>query len=334
MERFGISRNIISVMVVVSLVFNACQSDVKEHKSKTIVTTTPINVPDFKADSAYVYIQSQVNFGSRALGSEGHNKCADYLISKMNRFTDTVIVQRSSVKTYNGKIFPIQNIIGSIQPELNNRILICAHWDTRHVADQDSENREKPIIGANDGGSGVGVALELARLLGTLESKIGVDIILFDAEDYGQPDDIEPYVADSYCLGSQYWGKNKHAPSYYAKFGILLDMVGAKDARFALEGTSMHFAPDVITGVWNTAAGLGYSNIFLSKNTKPITDDHYYINTLTGIPTIDIIEYSDDTPSNFGYYWHTHKDNMDVIDKATLQAVGQTVITYVVNAMN
>lgn len=336
MERIGASLSLFFFVLILPILFNSCQTEVKDKdiKTKPVATKPPLKVPDFNADSAYVYIQAQVNFGSRVLGSEGHDKCAEYLIAKLKQFTDSVIVQKASVKVYNGNIFPIQNIIGSIRPELNNRILIAAHWDTRHVADQDIENRDKPILGANDGASGVGVALELARLLNSIDVKLGVDIILFDAEDYGQPDDVRPYVPDSYCLGSQYWAKNKHKPNYYARYGILLDMVGAKDAKFTMEGTSMRFAPDVTRGVWNTAASLGYSNVFISKKTKPITDDHYYINTIAGIPTIDIIEYSEDTPSNFGHYWHTHKDNMDIIDKTTLKAVGQTVLTYVINSMN
>lgn len=327
----GAKHKLYFVSTFFLLLLAACQTEVKD---KPVEVKPTVSIPEFNADSAYAFIEQQVSFGPRALGTVGHRECAKYLIDKMNIFTDTVIVQQSSVKTYDGKVHTFQNIIGSIKPHLKNRVLICAHWDTRPVADQDSERRGEPILGANDGGSGVGVALELARQIQKTNPKMGVDFILFDAEDYGQPEGMRPYMPDSYCLGSQYWSKNPHVPQYYARFGILLDMVGAKDAKFTLEGTSMDYAPTLMKDVWKTAANLGYSKYFEPKRTKPIVDDHLYINKLIGIPTIDIIEYSESTPTNFGHYWHTHKDNMDIIDKATLKAVGQTVLTYVVTEIH
>lgn len=331
MVLVGAKYKIFFLGIIFLVLIGACQTEVKE---KPVVEKPAVEIPDFNADSAYAFIEKQVSFGPRALGTEGHAECAKYLIKTMKAFTDTVIVQKSTVKTYDGKVHSFQNIIGSLKPNLTNRVLICAHWDTRPVADQDSERRDEPILGANDGGSGVGVALELARQIQTTNPKMGVDFILFDAEDYGQPDGLRPYMPDSYCLGSQYWSRNPHVAKYYARFGILLDMVGAENAKFTLEGTSMEFAPTLMKDVWKTAADLGYSRYFLPKKTKSIVDDHFYINNISGIPTIDIIEYSENTPSNFGHYWHTHKDNMDIIDRKTLKAVGQTVLTYVVQEIH
>jgi hypothetical protein len=212
--------------------------------------------------------------------------------------------------------------------------MLCAHWDTRPFADQDTEDTNKAIDGANDGASGVGVLLEIARQFSLKKPNIGVDIILFDAEDYGQPAVSDyPRMEHSYCLGSQYWATHLHKSNYFAKYGILLDMVGGKNAVFTQELASLSFAPKVLNKVWNTAAELGYGNFFQFKKTNLIIDDHLYINNLAQgrVPTIDIIEYNEVTESHFYEHWHTHKDKLENIDKNTLKAVGQTVLQVVYN---
>lgn len=212
--------------------------------------------------------------------------------------------------------------------------MLCAHWDTRPFADQDTEDTNTAIDGANDGASGVGVLLEIARQFSLKKPNIGVDIILFDAEDYGQPAVSDyPRMEHSYCLGSQYWATHLHKSNYFAKYGILLDMVGGKNAVFTQELASLTFAPKVLNKVWNTAAELGYGNTFQFKKTNLIIDDHLYINNLAQgrVPTIDIIEYNEVTESHFYEHWHTHKDKLENIDKNTLKAVGQTVLQVVYN---
>ena len=173
--------------------------------------------------------------------------------------------------------------------------------------------------------------LEIARQLGANAGSgpaVGVDIILFDGEDYGQPDNsAEPYQDDTWCLGSQHWSVNMHKPNYTANYGILLDMVGAKGAKFAREEYSRKFAQDIVQKVWNTANRIGYSDYFVYQDSPSITDDHYYVNTLTNIRMIDIIEYDPiSSDGYFGPYHHRHADNMDIIDPRTLKAVGQTVL--------
>ncbi len=282
---------------------------------------TPIVVPDFNADSAFLYTQKQVDFGPRVPGSPAHKACANWLTAQMRHWVDTVRVQTAKVKVHNGKEVPMYNIIASFNPEASRRILLCAHWDSRPIADQDTERPNEPILGANDGASGVAVLMEVARQMKAGHTPLGLDIIFFDVEDYGISD-----VEDSYCLGTQYWASHLHTPNYKAEYGILLDMVGAADALFLKEQWSMQFAPSTVDKIWKTAAELGYGSYFVNQMTAgSITDDHYYVNKIANIPTIDIIHYTQE--GRFGAYWHTHKDNMSAVSKNTLDAVGTVLLT-------
>jgi glutaminyl-peptide cyclotransferase len=294
-----------------------------------------VNAPNFNSDSAYNYIKYQLDFGTREMNSKGHEACAKYLIEEIKKFTDTVYVQKFEVKGFDGVNLKCTNIIGSINPKATTRILLSSHWDSRPWADQDTKDRDKPILSACDGASGVGTLIEIARAIQTSHLKnIGIDFFFNDAEDRGYSasldDIITPgnyYSENSWCLGSQYWSRNPHIPGYRADFGILLDMAAAQGAVFAREGNSSFNAGWVQDKVWANAAALGYSNFFSLQQIGGITDDHLYINQIIKIPTIDIIQYDPSSPSGtFGSYWHTHADNMGVIDKTTLNAVGRTVL--------
>jgi hypothetical protein len=307
-------------------------SEINEQEERTLA----VEVPEFNADSAYFFIEKQVSFGPRVPNTRGHRACAEYLVKTLERFTDHVSVQTANVQAFDGTRLNIKNIKASINPEKERKILLCAHWDTRPFADfdPDPDRREEPIPGANDGASGVGVILEIARILAENEPNIGIEIILFDAEDYGAPhfhDDYHHTSKDSWALGAQYWAKNHDKTEYFADYGILLDMVGARNSVFLQEGYSMRFAPSIVNKVWETAASIGYSNYFQFRRTSRITDDHYYVNKYAEIPTINIIDHDERREMGFGDYWHTHKDDMDIIDKSTLKAVGQTVLTVIFN---
>ena len=308
------------------LIISSC-SQKKDKEIKTKAEKINVIVPKFNADSAYSFIQKQVDFGPRVISSESWRKCSRYLEKKLLSYNANVLVQKTQVTTYDNKKHELNNIIASYLPNLNNRIALFAHWDSRHIADHDTVNKEAPILGANDGGSGVGVLLEIARNLNIQTPSIGVDIILFDAEDYGQPENSKyPVMNNSWCIGSQYWSKNPHKKEYFAKYGILLDMVGAQGATFRHEGISNFYAQNILEKVWSKAHEIGYSNYFVYQKSAEIMDDHYYVNSIAGIPTIDIIEFDPFTKTNFNKHWHTHKDNMDNISKETLKAVGETVI--------
>lgn len=289
------------------------------------------SVPAFNADSAYSFVARQVAFGPRVPNTDAHEACGDWLEENLKRFADTVYVQNARLRASDGTVLHARNFIGSFQPEKKNRILLCAHWDSRPWADHDPnpDNHYRAIDGANDGASGVGVLLEIARLLSQDNPGVGVDIAFFDAEDYGQHQLVNTPDQDSWALGSQFWANNPHKSDYYARFGILLDMVGAKDASFKHEGYSMMYAPNIVRKVWMVARQEGFRHFFYNREGGFIIDDHYYINKIRNIPVINIIDQRDNTPHGFFDYWHTVDDTMDNIDTSTLLAVGQTVIAVV-----
>ncbi len=287
--------------------------------------------PDFNADSAFGFVESQVAFGPRVPGTTAHRSCGDFLAQVFNVYGASVTEQLDSVTGFDGKHLPLRNIIASFQTEKTRRVMLCAHWDTRPYADQDTLRRDEPIDGANDGASGVAVLLEIARNLGSVSPEVGVDIVLFDVEDQGRPAYMPSTGTNGhfFSLGSRYWARN--TDGYRAEYGILLDMVGAADAVFTLEGISMQYAEHVMRKVWDTGNRLGYQDHFRYNLTRAIIDDHNYVNELAGIPCIDIIQYDNRTRMRFGPYWHTHDDNIDIIDPNTLKAVGQTVLQVIYN---
>lgn len=297
--------------------------------------TQPLAVPKFERDSALAFVKKQVDFGPRVPNTEAHKRCKDWLVAQFSAYGLKVTEQPFTAKAYTGKTLNGINIIAQYKPEATKRICLAAHWDSRHIADSPlSEGRQKePILGADDGGSGVGVLLEIARTLQANPPKeqvgdLGVDFVLFDAEDHGDDSDTNPNP-NSWCLGSQHWSHNIVPAGYSPKYGILLDMVGAKTARFTKEAVSMNFAPTVMNKVWKIAQNLGYTNYFVEDKTGAVTDDHYFVNTIAKIPMIDIIGKSTETPTGFGAHWHTHKDDMAIIDVRALRAVGQTLLEVI-----
>jgi glutaminyl-peptide cyclotransferase len=298
-----------------------------------------VNVPAFNADSAYFFVKKQVDFGPRVPGSAAHKKCAAWLVSEFKRHGMTVVEQKFKAETYFGSLDAV-NIVAQYKPELPSRILLCAHWDSRHIADHDTKDKDKPILGADDGGSGVALLLEMARMLNASPLNMGVDLVCFDAEDLGKESEEAPSVATSvmqqeqdnnatWCLGSQHWGGTQHKPGYRANFGILLDMVGAQGAQFPREGYSSVNAPLIQDKIWAIAAELGHGSMFVNKRAGGITDDHVFVMRGTRIPTVDIISMPNEPPRVFGAYHHTHADNMDIISRETLGAVGKVVATVV-----
>ena len=325
---------IINILVPM-LLAAACSNRTAEGSAESQSTeeaTAPIEAtwPIFNADSAYAYVDQQVKFGPRVPGTESHRLCREYLTGKLKSFgADTIILQQATVEAFNGKSLPMTNILARFNTKSPRRILIAAHYDTRPWADEETDESKQstPIDGANDGASGVGVILELARNLQMSLPEIGVDFLLTDVEDYGSHDDDTPGES-SWALGAQYWAANPvYTPTQRPAYGILLDMVGGRDARFYREYFSEQTAGWLNTKVWTAAATEGIGR-FKNEVRGGVTDDHIFI-TRSGIPCIDIIECANDRTGSFPPYWHTTSDNMENIDRATLGDVGRTLMRVI-----
>lgn len=318
------------------LLFTSCNNETKPvaetPKAPEPVKSLHITPPDFNSDSAYNFVKAQADMGPRTPGSKAHEQAANYFEKKFKSYGAEVIVQKATVTTFDEKKWLAKNIIASFNPENTTRVLLSAHWDSRPFCDYDSakENLKKACPGVNDGASGVGVLLEIARLISQQKPKIGIDIILWDMEDYGVGKaGSDEGIEDDWALGSQYWSKNPHKPGYVAKYGILLDMVGGKNTAFPSESNSVFYAASVKDKVWNTAANLGYGNYFISRPCE-VMDDHIYINKWANIPCIDIIGYRANENKFFPQH-HTVRDDINTIDKNTLKAAGQTVLEVIYN---
>ncbi|WP_199417083.1 M28 family peptidase [Chitinophaga silvatica] len=325
-------RKALSILLALAIFAGACQQSGNSNNNNNNDSTGASKVdkilgpvPVFQADSAYDYVAKQVSFGPRIPNTPAQEKCANWLIEKLKTWSDTVYVQKTTVIGPNKEKLPCINIIGSFNPAAKQRVLLLAHWDTRPWADEDAFDKTKKIDGADDGASGVAVLLEAARQFHLQRPEAGIDILLVDVEDYGSKTD-----ENSFCLGTQYWAKNPHIPGYKANYGILFDMVGGRGTQFYMEGFSKQYAGAQMKLFWDVANQLGYSDFFRYENNGAfITDDHVPVNTIANIPTFDIIALQ---PNNdFAPHWHTQNDNINVIDRNTLKAVGQTLLQVIYN---
>jgi glutaminyl-peptide cyclotransferase len=297
-----------------------------------------LDIPSFSSDSAFAFTEKIVGMSPRIVGTEGAKNVKTYLIEQFKKYGADIVEQPFTVKTFDGKTHAATNIIARCNMQATKRILLSAHWDSRPFADSreetDPNQRNKPILGADDSGSAVAMLIEMTRQLQAHPlSNVGVDIVLFDAEDYGDTSKVQPATqaqADAqnktWALGSQYWSAHPHVAGYTAAYGINLDMAGAQGARFTKELYSVNHAAGAVEKVWRVGRALEYKSYFLEEvATSELLDDHLYVNQLAKIPTIDIINRSEN--GGFGKYWHTHNDNMSAIDKSTLKAVGQTLLS-------
>lgn len=324
------------IIFILSLCLITCVFDPKSKDTSNLEGNSASKILasqiQFDENLAHQYIQTQVDFGPRVPSTTQHAACASWILQKLIEVSDTAYFQEFETVTYDGKKHKGKNIIAKINPKNSQRIQLSAHWDTRPIADRDSKNQTQPILGANDAASGVGVILSLLSSIKKQPVGLGIDIVLFDIEDYGQPENSGyPPMENSWCLGSQYWSKNVGTQTL-PRWGILLDMVGGKDATFYQEEISMLYAANLVSRVWENAATLGYQKYFITEKMGTIQDDHLYVNTLANIPMIDIIHYQN-SKNTFADYWHTHNDNMSSVDKNTLKAIG-SVILYTIYKEN
>lgn len=290
-----------------------------------VATTAPL--VNFDADSAYSYVARQLAFGPRVPNTEAHRQAGDWIASELRRHGASVTEQTMKLKAFDGTVLDSRNIFAQFNPEARQRILLLAHWDSRPWADEDPDpaKRHLPVDGANDGASGVAVLLEIARQLNHVNPGKGIDILMADAEDWGEDGND-----DSWAMGTRYFATNPPVKGYSPDFAILLDMVGGENATFCREYFSEKAAPQVAEKLWSTANRLGYGNIFLNRMGSAVLDDHVEL-IKAGIPAIDIIEYHPGEESGFNSRWHTTSDNLEGISTETLKGVGDTLITFLLD---
>ncbi len=278
----------------------------------------PEGYPFFDEKNAFRLLEKQCSFGTRNPGGEGHRLCGEFLVSYLKKYSNSVEKQNFTPELPNNTI-PMYNIITSFDLLKQNRILLCAHWDTRPRADKESDSTKalKPILGANDGASGVAVLLEIARLVSTYPPPIGITIVLFDGEDWGKAGDLEHF-----SLGSKYYASQKSYP--YPDYGILLDMIGDKDLQIYMEEYSYYTNPALVESIWisRAIAELGLVS-FVPRLKYQVYDDHIPL-IKAGIPMVDIIDF--DYP-----YWHTLSDTPDKCSPKSLKQIGELLVSLIYN---
>ena len=285
----------------------------------------------FVADSAMSYARQQLAFGPRVPGTPQAQRTGDWIVAMMRQRADTVIEQRWTHRTADGKDLPLRNVLARFRPEAPQRLLYLTHWDTRPVADADPilGNRGSPIPGANDGAAGVGLLIALGDALKKTPPNIGVDLLFVDGEDYGKT--FEPPYTDV-LIGSRYFAENLPSPDYRPVIGVLWDMIGDADLNILQEGHSMRRAPEVVTRVWTKAAEFGYEKYFIPRGGYDVTDDHVPLLD-KGLRVIDVIDldYGPLGPDGVASpnYHHTMQDTIDKISTRSLQIVGDVALGVV-----
>jgi len=276
-----------------------------------------------KFDSARAYrnLVKQTQFGPRDPGSKAHERCLKYLREELGKYADVVIPQTFSYSVPRWKLVALTNLFASFNARATNRIFISAHWDTRPWADQDPDKKNwtKPIVGANDGASGVAIILELARQLRQFPPAIGVDLVLFDGEDLGTSGS-----GNSFSIGAQHFAKNR-PPGFNPRFGINIDMVGDRNLEIEREQNSERLAPEIQNLIFSTARRLMLPG-FIDSPGSEITDDHLPLND-AGIPTVDLIDFK--YPDGSNKYWHTMADTPDKCSAESLGAVGTLLLEII-----
>lgn len=281
-----------------------------------------VEVPKFDGKAAYKILLRQTEFGPRAPGSAGHQRCLQFLERELKSYAEAVQRQQFWYKIPpNDRQAQLTNIIASFNINSSKRILLTAHWDTRPWADQDPnpKSRTKPIVGANDGASGVAVLLEIARLLKRNPPPIGVDIVLFDGEDLGTTG-----VPESFSAGAKYFARNLPAGKI-PRFAINIDMIGDSDLQIPREVNSDRYAPQVVDLIFATAQELDISQFIDAPGTE-VTDDHMPLMNV-GIPAVDLIDFS--YPDGTNKYWHTMADTPDKCSGESLSAVGRVLLAII-----
>ena len=279
-------------------------------------------VPNFDKGNAFRYLVEQCEFGPRNPGSNGYKQCLDYLQKTLSGFADTILLQPFVLDDLvNEKSYDLTNIIARFKVGDPQQLLIGAHWDTRPWADEDpdTEKRNDPIIGANDGASGVAVILELARILNASPPPIGITLVLFDGEDMGRSG-----TPKSYAQGSLAFAKD--LPIEKPDEAIILDMIGDAELHIPIERYSYQQNRQLVKKLWSLAKGLSL-DAFESRIEYSIYDDHVPLWAEAKIPAVDIIDFN--YPNSYTNYWHTTQDLPEHCSAESLGQIGTLLVHYI-----
>jgi Zn-dependent M28 family amino/carboxypeptidase len=290
--------------------------------------TDPVRAdrPSFDGARAMELVRTQVDFGPRVPGTEGHAAQLAWMLEQLREHADTVVTDAFTHTASDGSVLELTNVLASFRPDSEHRVLLLTHWDTRPISDQaaDPEDRDTPVPGANDGASGTAVLLELARMMASAPPGTGVDLLFVDGEDYGPTSEDMFLGARRYAEGLASGDGSGMGPAR-PRYGVLLDMVGDAEPRFPVEGYSAARAPQVVQRVWGVAMSLGYGRTFTMDVGGYVNDDHVPLND-AGLPTINIIDF-DYGPGHA--WWHTPEDTPDKLSPRTLGMVGEVVAELV-----
>jgi glutaminyl-peptide cyclotransferase len=305
----------VSVVILFAI---ACRGDAQKGNSGHTSEKATKTSTGFNGTSAYNYAKSQFDFGPRVPGTPAAQRAGDWIIRQMRARADTVVVQAFAYTTADGKKLVLRNILARFRPELKERVLYMTHWDSRPIAESAATeaDRKMPTPGANDGASGVGMFVALGDVFKKRKPNVGVDLLFTDGEDYGQfgPPEVDVLI------GAKYFAAHL-PPDYHPLYGVLFDMIGDKDLRIPYEMISFQRAPEVVSRVWQTAADLGYSDVFVQESGGEIIDDHVPLLD-AGLHVIDVIDLT--YPPH-----HTPQDTMDKISARSLAIVGDVAAALV-----
>lgn len=308
-----------SVALVVAFAINAAACSGDAQHGSAAQKEPAGGATAFSGSAAYGYAKAQFDFGPRVPGTTAARNAGDWIVAQMRLRADTVIVQTWTHTTAGGKKLPMRNILARFRPELTERVLYVTHWDSRPIAESAATEAERilPTPGANDGASGVGLFVALGDVFKSQQPAVGVDLLFVDGEDYGKfgPPDVDVLI------GSTYFASHPPSPGYQPLFGVVWDMIGDADLRIPYEGHSFQRAPEVVARVWQTAAELGYGNVFVQESGGPVTDDHLPLLN-AGLRVIDVIDLT--YPPH-----HTLQDTMDKISVRSLSIIGDVATALV-----
>lgn len=310
MTRSGGRRALLAAVALTAL--PACQPDAPAPRGPTVER------PRFSGANAYAHVQTQLDFGPRIPGTEGHALQLEWMRGWLEGRADTVVTDTFQHVTQAGDTLELVNLMGRFGMEAGRRVLLLTHWDTRPAADQSrtEEDRELPVPGANDGASGTAVLLELADLMGRQRPTVGVDLLFLDGEDYG------PGTEDMF-LGARYFAAQADPREWV--YGVLLDMVGDRSPAFPAEAWSSEYAPQIVQRVWAVARDLGYGRYFPLSVGPRVNDDHIPLNE-AGLATVNVIDFEYGSGNAL---WHTPDDVLDNVSETTLGMVGEVVAELV-----